>query len=99
MSKRGSWDKVYYLATEMLLKISNIFKHKKDKLSSKMIKEKSIEEISLLGISEHLKKLPSQLAIGQQQMVAIAHALVTNPDIIIADEPTEHLIRKMGKMQ
>jgi len=42
----------------------------------------------LLGITERLGHKPSQMSGGQQQRVAVARALVTHPDVIVADEPT-----------
>jgi putative ABC transport system ATP-binding protein len=44
-----------------------------------------------LGLGERLNSLPSQLSGGQQQRIAIARALVHNPSIVLADEPTASL--------
>ncbi len=49
------------------------------------------EALKTVGLESHMKHKPSQMSGGQQQRVGIARALVTDPEIIFADEPTGNL--------
>lgn len=68
-----------------------------DGASSKQILEKTRELASAFGLEEQLRKYPYQLSGGQKQRGAVCRALITEPEIIFADEPTGALDSKAGR--
>jgi len=60
-------------------------------LGNKKIEDRILEVLHMVGIEINLDTYPSKLSGGEQQRIALARALLNNPELIIADEPTGNL--------
>ena len=65
---------------EMALTLAGVKKHER--------KARAVAALEAVGLGEHIHKKPNQLSGGQMQRVSIARALINNPSIILADDPT-----------
>lgn len=65
---------------EMALTLAGVKKHER--------KARAVAALEAVGLGDHIHKKPNQLSGGQMQRVSIARALINNPSIILADEPT-----------
>lgn len=68
-----------------------------DKKSKKDIEAKAKELLELLGLSHRMDNKPSQLSGGEQQRVAVARALINDPQVVFADEPSGNLDSENSK--
>jgi lipoprotein-releasing system ATP-binding protein len=66
-------------------------------MSKKDAESKAKELLHFLGLSERLNHKPNELSGGEQQRVAVARALINNPDVIFADEPSGNLDSSSAK--
>lgn len=82
---------------QLPLQFHNMYTKGNGKISRSKMKELALEKLASVGLLDQAFKYPAQLSGGQQQRTAIARALVTNPNLVIADEPTGSLDQATGK--
>ena len=66
------------------------------KMSGKERRQRARTALEIVGLGDRLNHFPRQLSGGQEQRVAIARAVVSDPELLLADEPTGDLDRKSG---
>lgn len=96
LSHLGYIFQEYALIAE-LSAIENVMLPAMMKEPSKKAKNRAIKLLDKVGLNGKYNRLPSQLSGGEQQKVAIARALINNPKIIFADEPTANLDTNASK--
>lgn len=88
----------FYLMDSLTVKENIMLPMILDKADPAVMKEKAKKYADLFGIDSLLEKNPYELSGGEKQRAAICRALINDPDLILADEPTGNLDSKSGKV-
>ena len=88
----------FYLLNSLSVRENIMLPMVLDKQSSEKCMENGENFANLLGLNRLLEKYPNELSGGEKQRVSISRALINNPDLILADEPTGNLDSKTGKL-
>ncbi len=93
----------FIFQTYNLIPVLNVFENTElplkllDRFSHKEVEDKVLEILNKVGLSGLEKRYPLELSGGQQQRVSIARALIKDPLLVLADEPTANLDSKTGE--
>lgn len=88
----------FYLLNSLSVRENIMLPMVLDKQGSEKCMENGEKFANLLGLNRLLEKYPNELSGGEKQRVSISRALINNPDLILADEPTGNLDSKTGKL-
>jgi putative ABC transport system ATP-binding protein len=94
--KVGFVFQAFYLIPSMIALENVAFPMRFAGVSANQRRERARNLLEQVGLADRVKHLPTEMSGGQQQRVAIARALANNPSLVLADEPTGNLDRKIG---
>ncbi|MEA3560342.1 MAG: ABC transporter ATP-binding protein, partial [Candidatus Omnitrophota bacterium] len=75
-----------------------LIKLKGSKVKKLKVKKQAVDLLEIIGLKHRVNHRPFQLSGGEQQRIAVARALINNPDIVFCDEPTGNLDSKNGDL-